>query len=347
MSLFFGASVQAFDYRIESEANIFEEESGPWTGGHAATIAQTADGTIIAGWRRDVDLVPNNVAWAANYENGSWSVPRVLAMGSETGDDYTLENVMLFQPQGGPLMLFYYTGPRPSFDRQDMWKEAKNTWGIIRTSTDDGLTWSTPRPLGNDPRITGGKLCGPTKNPPIQTPDGTILIPSSNEPGTKENERGAKTLTWHFEKSTDMGKTWSLVQVLENSGFRTIQPGILLLGGSRLMALGRNEGRGWDTPMATSDDWGETWSDITSLGDLQQSHSGVAPLTLKDGSHICIINKAITRRGRARDQLDLMVSDDGYNWKLGLTLNPDGDGKVANYPQAIQASDGKVHVVFT
>jgi hypothetical protein len=28
-------------------------------------------------------------------------------------------------------------------------------------------------------------------------------------------------------------------------------------------------------------------------------------------------------------------------------LNPAGDGKVANYPQAVQTADGKLHIVFT
>jgi len=42
-----------------------------------------------------------------------------------------------------------------------------------------------------------------------------------------------------------------------------------------------------------------------------------------------------------------MVSTNGVDWKLGLTLNPAKDGKVANYPQVIQAADGQLHIVFT
>lgn len=332
-------------FRIESEQNIFEPDSGPWCGGHAATIVQTTDGTIIAGWRRDVDLVPNNEAWMATWENGRWTLPRILATGSETGDDYTLENVVLFQPKGGPLMLFYYTGPRASFDRAEIFRGARPCWGVVRTSLDNGRTWSKPRPLGEDPRIVGGKLCGPTKNPPIQLPDGTILIPSSNEPAVKGLEKQAD-LTWHFEKSTDLGRTWSLVQVLPPTPLRAIQPGFLALGGGKLMALGRNEGRGNDTPMATSDDWGETWSPISGLAALPQSHSAICPRTLRDGRHICILNTPVNPKN-PRDRLDLMVSLDGLHWTLGLTLNPAGDGKVAHYPQAIQTLDGKLHVVFT
>jgi len=338
---------------IESEQNIFEQDSGPWSGGHAATIVQTTDGTIVAAWRRDNDRVPNNEAWMSTLHNGRWTLPRIIATGSESGDDYTLENVVLFQPKGGALMLFYYTGPKPVFDRLNMHDNQENMWGVLKTSTDNGVTWSAPRALGNDPRIAGGRLCGPTKNPPLQLPDGTILIPSGNEPGLLK-EGGGKlshpvfdNLTWHFETSADMGKTWSLVQVLPaNKTYRTIQPGLLVLGGGKLLALGRNEGKGSDTPMATSTDWGKTWSNISGLAALPQSHSGIAPRTLGDGTHICILNKPVPG-GPPRDQLDLMVSSNGADWKLGLPLNPAGDGKVANYPQVIQAADGRLHVVFT
>lgn len=332
--------------RIESEQNIFEPDSGPWSGSHAATIVQTTDGTIIAGWRRDIDRVANNEAWMSTLENGRWTLPRILATGSESGDDYTLENIVLFQPRNGPLMLFYYVGPQSFLLRKDMAKPLTNMWGVVRTSTDNGRTWSKPVALGEDPRIAGGRLCGPTKNPPLQLPDGTILAPSSNEPGVKRVEREFRNLTWHFEKSADLGKTWSVVQVLPANLFRAIQPGFLVLGGGKLIALGRNEGQGSDTPMATSDDWGATWSEIRGLAALPQSHSGICPRTLRDGTHICILNTPVPGRP-PRDRLDLMVSTNGVNWTLGLTLNPAGDAKVAHYPQAIQTADGKLHVVFT
>jgi hypothetical protein len=114
----------------------------------------------------------------------------------------------------------------------------------------------------------------------------------------------------------------------------------------RLMALGRNEGKGNDTPMATSDDQGATWSEISGLAALPQSHSGICPLTLSDGTHICILNTPVNPKN-PRDRLELMGSRDGVNWSLGLTLNPAGDGKVANYPQAVQTADGNLHIVFT
>jgi len=327
--------------------NIFEQDSGPWSGSHAPTIAQTTDGTIIAAWRRDIDRISNNEAWMSTFENGRWTLPRILATGSESGDDFTLENVVLFQPENGPLMLFYYVGPKSYEDREDMVNAQANMWGVIRTSSDNGQTWSKPRDLGRDERIAGGRLCGPTKNPPIQLPDGSILIPSSNEPGLKKVEKGTRELTWHFEKSNDMGRTWFVTDVLPPNPYRAIQPGILNLGDAKLLALGRNEGRGHATPMSMSQDWGNSWSDISGLAALPQSHSGISTLTLKNGRHVCILNTPTEIKFKPRERLDLMVSKNGTDWKLGINLNSEADGMDANYPQAIQTKDGKLHVVFT
>ena len=95
-----------------------------------------------------------------------------------------------------------------------------------------------------------------------------------------------------------------------------------------------------------STDWGATWTDISGCTALHESHSGICPLTLRDGTHICILNTPVNPKN-PRDRLDLMISDNGVDWRLGLTLNPAKDGKVANYPQAIQTKDGKLHIVFT
>ena len=343
----FLGNVVGQEFTIESEMNIFEQDSGPWSGSHAPTIVQTSDGTIIAAWRRDIDRLSNNEAWMSTFKDGKWTLPRILATGSESGDDHTLENVVLFQPDGGPLMLFYYVGPRSYYDRKDVKSSLSNMWGVLRTSDDNGGTWSKPRPLGRDERVAGGWLCGPTKNPPVQLPDGSILIPSSNEPGLKMTEKGTRELTWHFEKSNDMGKTWFVTQVLPTNPYRAIQPGILTLGNGKLIALGRNEGRGSDTPFAMSRDWGDTWSDISGLKALPQSHSGISVLTLKDGTHVCILNTPTENKWKPRERLDLMVSRNGTDWSLGRILNSEEDGMDANYPQAIQAKDGKIHVVFT
>src|SRR3546814_18299095 len=90
-------------------------------------------------------------------------------------------------------MLFYKGGP-----------SAREWWGMLMTSEDDGQTWSEPKKLGEDEKI--GHLLGPVKNKPVQLKDGTIISPSSTE-----IEKGGD-LVWmvNFEKSKDQGRTWEV-----------------------------------------------------------------------------------------------------------------------------------------
>ena len=329
-------------FSIVAQHKLFPAGSGPWSFDcHAATIAQAADGTVVAAWNGGAfETHSGRAVWLSRFENGCWTPPVKVGDGEETGPGYMTENPVLFQPAGGPLMLFYTVGPGLRDRKLD--PSGRNAWGVLKTSADHGRTWSAARPLGRDKRLPGGRLIGPTKNPPIQLEDGSILVPSSNEYGLRET-RDWDRLTWHFEQSRDMGATWSLVAIFpSNPDLRPIQPGLLRLGAGRLLALGRNEGQGPDTPMATSTNGGATWSAISGLTALPQTHSGIAVGTLRNGIHFCILNPAKAWRR----QLDLMVSSDGTNWTHGLTLDPDG-GDLAHYPQAVQTPDGRLHVVFT
>ena len=69
---------------------------------------------------------------------------------------------------------------------------------MVRTSSDDGRTWSDGR------RLPDGIL-GPIKNKPVRLPDGSIIAPSSTETPDSPS-------TWrvHFERTRDAGKTWSV-----------------------------------------------------------------------------------------------------------------------------------------
>src|SRR4030095_1415675 len=108
-------------------------------------------------------------------------------------------NPVLYQPRGGPLVLFYKVGPSP-----------REWWGMTKTSSDGGRTWSGAH------RLPDGIL-GPIKNKPIRLRDGTIVSPSSTESGDSPPK-------WriHFERSTDGGRTWSRVSPASAPGGRAI-----------------------------------------------------------------------------------------------------------------------------
>ena len=339
----------ALSFGIESERNI-SSVTTPGGSGHGATIAQTTSGVILAAWWSGPERAPETDIWMSRFINGTWSAPYRVFDGEEVGSNYTCENCMLFQPENGPLMLFVLVGPAASKKPGDNTIYYHNLCGYLKTSTSDGQTWSAPRALGHSASIDGGNLIGPTKNSPIQLPDGTILVASSNEYGLLES-RNWGAFTFHFEESIDKGRTWQFVQRCNKAAdlatSQIIQPGFLLLGGSNLMVLGRDNtpARNGFIPFSVSSDNGQTWSTIAEMSTLKHNKSAICPLTLSNGVHVCFVNRY--PNSTERGTLDLMVSTAGTNWRLGLAVNSESDGYEAHYPQAVQAADGKLHVVYT
>src|SRR5262249_3463570 len=148
-------------------------------------------------------------------------------------------NPVLYQARQGPLLLFYKVGPSP-----------KSWWGMLKTSSDDGRTWSAAA------RLPQGFL-GPIKNKPIELPGGDLLCPCSTE------HTGWRV---HFERTSDLGKSWSRIEpATGRKKIGAIQPSILVHADGRLQALGRSEDkRIWQ---AWSRDRGKSWSAV-ELTDL-------------------------------------------------------------------------------
>jgi Neuraminidase (sialidase) len=100
-------------------------------------------------------------------------------------------------------------------------------------------------------------IFGPIKNKPVQLPNGDILCPTSNETDEKPS-------AWaiYFERTADLGKTWTRTELLHDGvKVGAIQPSILDFGGDKLMALGRSkQGKVFQI---TSDDAGKTWGEIS------------------------------------------------------------------------------------
>jgi predicted neuraminidase len=294
----------------------FVYESAPFPSVHASTIEETLDGTLVTAFFGGSKEGNKDVAiWVSRKASRpeSWTPPIEVANGVQPdGSRHPCWNPVLFQPRKGPLMLFYKVGPSPS-----TW------WGMLLTSADNGRSWGTPR------RLPEGIL-GPIKNKPIQLPDGDILSPSSTE------HDGWRV---HFERSSDLGKTWTRTPpVNDGREFAAIQPTLLQLNGGHLLALGRT--RQGKIFQISSSDSGITWSPMTATS-LPNPNSGIDAVTLKDGRHLLIYNH--TDKGRS--PLNLAVSPDGQHWHEALVLeNQPGE---YSYPAIIQTRDGRVHAVYT
>lgn len=239
---------------------------------------------------------------------------------------YPCWNPVLFQPREGPLMLFYKVGPDP-----------RNWWGELKTSWDQGRTWSASRKLGSS-RL--GHLIGPVKNKPIQLQDGTILCPSS----TERIEQGITFWQVHFELSRDLGKSWEVIGPI-NDGieFDAIQPSILSYQDGSMQILCRTIqdvlSESWST------DGGLSWSAMKAT-QLPNPNAGTDAVSLKDGRQLLVYNHSERgRNARGRGILNVALSSDGKHWEPVLTLEQE-KGEFS-YPAVIQASDGLVHITYT
>lgn len=313
---------------IRSEL-IFGLDDRPTPQCHASTIIETDQG-LLAAWfagthekHRDVGI------WTSSNTDGTWSVPVEVADGVQNDTlRYPCWNPVLFQPQGGHLMLFYKVGPSPS-----------EWWGMVKTSADHGHSWSDAQKLGHSQH---GDLLGPIKNQPLQLSDGTIISPTSMEFETLENEDYWRV---YFEISRDNGRTWRATDFI-NDGveFDAIQPSILIHPEGMLQILCRT--RQGVISQSWSGDGGVTWSKMTVTG-LPNPNAGTDALTLKDGRHLLVYNHTTSGGDfpRGRNMLNLAISDDGLEWKPALTLEKQ-EGEYS-YPTVIQDSQGLIHITYT
>ena len=304
----------AADTVLKSE---FIYESAPFPSCHASTIVESKNGLVTA-WFGGTDEGEKDVGiWVSQLKDGKWTAPVEVANGVQTdGTRHPCWNPVLFQPKDAPLMLFYKVGPSP-----------REWWGMLRTSTDGGKTWSDATRLPD-------KILGPIKNKPIQLKDGSILSGSSTEGLSPPPE-------WqlHMERSTDGGKTWSMIKVpTTTSGPPAIQASFLQHADGSIQAIGRTKSKKVFT--TTSKDNGLTWSEVGLL-DLPNPSSGTDAVTLRDGRHLFIYNH--TPKGRT--PLNIATSKDGQAWSAALVL--ESEPGEYSYPAIIQTADGMVHATYT
>src|ERR1043166_9075081 len=236
----------------------FIYETAPFPSCHASTIAETKSGLVAAWFGGTHERHPDVGIWVSRHAGGRGTAPVEVANGvTSPTNRYPTWNPVLFQPKTAPLMLFYKVGPSPS-----------GWWGMLMSSADAGKTWSSPRRLPNG-------ILGPIKNKPVELPNGDLLCPTSTE------HQGWRV---HFERSRDLGKTWSATApVNDGREIGAIQPSILFHPGGKLQALGRTKQERifeiW------SADGGKSWGQMT-LTALPNPNAGTDAVTLEDGRQL-------------------------------------------------------------
>jgi len=311
-------STGAESFSIEKQPGFVKSEfivdQPPFPSSHASTIVETRDGIMASWFGGPHERHPEVVIWTSRLEGGKWSAPVQVADGIQAGGKtrHPCWNPVLFQPEKGPLLLFYKVGPSP-----DAW------WGMLMTSGDNGRTWSKAT------RLPDGDV-GPVRNKPVQWPDGSILCGSSTE------DHGWEI---HMERTPDLGVSWERTPPLNNgTDPGLIQPTILKWPSEKPQILCRSRQKAiYSSRMG--DDW-KSWS-APAATPLPNPNSAIDAVMLKDGRALLVYNHT----ANARSPINVAVSKDGEHWDAALVLeNTPGE---YSYPAVIQAGDGLVHITYT
>jgi len=318
LTLFFPAITSLGQITLKKVSEELVFNSPPFAQCHASTIVEVTPGKyMVAAFGGTAEGKKDVCIWLSTRENDKFGKPVKIADGIINDSlIYPCWNPVLFKTREGKLILWYKVGPSP-----------RTWWGMVRTSTDDGRTWTSPE------RLPTGIL-GPIKNKPVQLPDGTILSPSSVE----------TSQSWkvHMEKSQDSGKTWKVIPVDSGTKFNVIQPAILRHPDNKLQILCRSKNNA--IVQAFSRDDGNNWGILTKT-ELPNPNSGIDAVTLKDGWFILVYNPTI-QGNEDRARLNVAISKDGIEWKDAHILENESKGEFS-YPAVIQTSDGKINITYT
>jgi predicted neuraminidase len=221
----------------------------------------------------------------------------------------------------------------------------EDTYLFIKRSYDYGKSWQDLELLTAEKGLNG-------KNKPFIA-EGLSLLPVE------------EVATWkpRFLRSTDMGKTWTIIKIPESEPpARIIQPSVVKLCDGTLMAYMRSQEQ--YIYRSYSRDEGLSWS-VPEPTLLPNNNSGIEMIRLNSGNLALVYNPTNLSSNRKlinsalpinqmpgfstwgpRTPLSISLSTDGgETWNHTLELE-NGKG-FFSYPAVIQAADETIHITYT
>jgi len=297
---------------------------------HSPTLTETTNGDLLLVWFGGTgEARPSVGLYQSTYRPrvGVWTAPRLVTDRNGTQSElgrfvFTIGNPVLWTAPEGDVYLFYVTS----------WAAGWSGSSInLKISRDHGNSWLPARRLVTSPFFNSGTL---VRNTPFSYSDGTIGIPAYHEllGVFPEIVRASR-------EGVALGKTRM------HHGKSALQPSIVVQDENRALALLRPRPSA-ETParvlQADTTDAGRSWSRPRPL-DLLNPGSSVAGARLADGSILAVTNASTT----SRNDLSLARSlDSGKSWKVVTALEHSREGEQFAYPALLQASDGRIHLVY-
>jgi predicted neuraminidase len=166
---------------------------------------------------------------------------------------------------------------------------------------------------------------------PLGLPDGTLLVPLSNE----NFNLPAMAMT------RDGGETWTMSKPVPALGLT--QPSVVRWPDGRLTAFFRDARGTRRIHRSDSSDGGHTWSAPVPTP-LPNPGGGIEALTLASGELAIVYND---KEEAPRDRLAVSISaDEGKTWPWTRHLENTPGGRF-DYPSIVQAGDGMLHATYS
>jgi predicted neuraminidase len=294
---------------------------------HPAAITQLDNGDFLLAYHGGTgEYEADTAVWATRLEAGAkrWSAPYVIADTPFHGDG----NPVIWQGPAGRVWLFYVV-------------RYGKTWADSRiqckVSGDGARTWSDSFMLAFEPGMM-------VRSHPIVLADGDYLLPIYHEQGNDPEQVSADCTSLFLRYHPETG-AWTPTPPIR-SRLGNIQPAVAQLTPEHLVCYCRRGGDYEGRPdgfmvRSESRDGGRTWSPGENAP-FPNPNAAVEFLRLQSGHLLLIFNDSFTNRTPLTAALS---TDAGKTFPYRRNIQ-EGRGDFA-YPYAIQARDGKIHLVFT
>ena len=322
-SFFFSAALFSEDIEIQK---VFGPEV-PGRYKHPASITQLDNGDLYLVYHGGAgEYADDTAVFGARQKSGetTWEAPHPVADTPFHGDG----NAVIWQAPDGVVWLFYVTRYGPT------WSSSRINAKISR---DGARTFSDSFVLAFEPGMM-------VRNRPIVLSDGDYLLPMYHEVG-EDPELVSSDCTSLFLRYGMKDKRWSETNRI-CSRLGNIQPGVVQLTRDDLVCYSRRGGDYNPRPdgflvRSESHDGGKSWAPGNDSR-FPNPNAAVDFLKLQNGHLLLIFNDSMSDR----TPLAAAISTDGdktYPYRRNIISGPDSFA----YPYAVQARDGKIHLVFT